>query len=256
MGSQQWPTWVDASTVKETPQCCCQEDVVLSCHPLQTSLSETNSSDVKLNGLISKLSLIVITIRTLPTWWVHWGPHHTVEASKVFIMIIGQRYSEDVFHICMHSWWKRTASLKYLPWESYTYLHSYVHAVHCWNLPNVEDRLVLVMKLSLQWEPLNWRHRRKDYPLCLCDAVEAHSWVELNWTGTDSEISSWQRPPGRNILLVSIITGCVVAHQFAIGMYTHVQYVFMLGPTAVESCGDALCDLAAGSRQCCVTWQH
>ena len=35
---------------------------------------------------------------TLPTWHVHLG-HTTVEASKVFIMVIGQRYLEDVIHI-------------------------------------------------------------------------------------------------------------------------------------------------------------
>ena len=30
--------------------------------------------------------------------------------------------------------------------------------------------------------------------------------------------SSWQRPPGRNVLLMSIINSCVDAHQFAIGI--------------------------------------
>ena len=48
--------------------------------------------------MIFKLPLVVMALFTLPTGHVHLG-HTTVEASKVFIMVIGQRYLEDVIHI-------------------------------------------------------------------------------------------------------------------------------------------------------------
>ena len=42
--------------------------------------------------------------------------------------------------------------------------------------------------------------------------------LQVDSTQPQDLVSSWQRPLGQNVLLVSIINSCVVAHQFAIGI--------------------------------------
>jgi len=177
------------------------------------------------NQSIKPLVICIQLYRTAPLTIISWNlnllpPPPLLEEISIFISIYKYSASE---YIAQH-----ISSCSFCLTEGTVHVLGLTDIVrdreHHDNNNSVSLRSgIQINWLNCWWQIWNTHTHKLETNSVHMYSWEIHNvWLSLYYTIIPSRL--WQRPRGRNVLLVSVINSSVVAHQFAIGISSQCNY--------------------------------